>query len=184
MHAIKEIFFLTWPGLTYSLIQKHLVVPQSTLLGHIKQEKHSLRSTKPQLTQNKTYTESNDMFYSIIQNKNKAFMDLTGRIPYKSSRGNEYILIAYHVDSNAIIGTPVKNRQANTFKKASLHSHNQFSQSTSTPNTWILDNEISGDLQFTMIKNKVQFQLVPPHNHRANLAERAIQTFKNHLKAR
>ena len=32
-------------------------------------------------------------------------------------------------------------------------------------------------------KQKVQFQLVPPHNHRANLAERSIQTFKNHFKA-
>ena len=28
---------------------------------------------------------------------------------------------------------------------------------------------------------KVVFQLVPPHNHRANAAERAIQTFKTHV---
>ena len=34
-----------------------------------------------------------------------------------------------------------------------------------------------------MLKYKVQFQLVPPHNHRANLTEQAIQTFKNHFKA-
>ena len=34
-----------------------------------------------------------------------------------------------------------------------------------------------------MLKDKVQLQLVPQHNHRANLAERAIQTFKNHFKA-
>ena len=32
-------------------------------------------------------------------------------------------------------------------------------------------------------KNEVDFQLVPPHSHRRNLAERAIQTFKNHFKA-
>ena len=31
------------------------------------------------------------------------------------------------------------------------------------------------------IDAKVTFQLVPPHNHRANAAERAIQTFKNHF---
>ena len=76
------------------------------MLGHIKQEKYSLCSTKPQLTQNKTCTKSNDIIYSIIQNKNIAFLDLTGP---KLSQGNEYILIAYHIDSNAILGTLVKN---------------------------------------------------------------------------
>ena len=30
---------------------------------------------------------------------------------------------------------------------------------------------------------KVVYQLVPPHHHRNNLAERAIQTWKNHFKA-
>ena len=32
-------------------------------------------------------------------------------------------------------------------------------------------------------KRKIEFHLVPPHMHRANKAERAIQTFQNHLKA-
>ena len=34
-----------------------------------------------------------------------------------------------------------------------------------------------------MCKIQITYQMVPPHNHRANLAERAIQTFKNHFKA-
>jgi hypothetical protein len=33
------------------------------------------------------------------------------------------------------------------------------------------------------IKKNSKYQLVPPDNHRMNLAERAIQTFKNHFKA-
>ena len=45
-------------------------------------------------------------------------MDLAGRFSYKSSLGNEYILIAYHVDSDAILGTPARNKQANTLKQA------------------------------------------------------------------
>ena len=32
-----------------------------------------------------------------------------------------------------------------------------------------------------MTKSKTFFQLVPPHTHRANVAERAIQTFKSHF---
>ena len=34
-----------------------------------------------------------------------------------------------------------------------------------------------------MTKKSVSFQLVPPHNHQANLAERVIQPFKNHYQA-
>ena len=50
-------------------------------------------------------------------------------------------------------------------------------------NLWILDNEASFDLKSAMTKYKTTYQLVPPHTHRANAAERAIQTFKNHFKA-
>ena len=32
-------------------------------------------------------------------------------------------------------------------------------------------------------KHNIDFQLVPPHQHRRNAAERAIMTFKNHLLA-
>ena len=51
------------------------------------------------------------------------------------------------------------------------------------PNTYIIDNEASMELKETMKENEIQHQLVPPHNHRANLAERAIQTYKSHFKA-
>ena len=39
-------------------------------------------------------------------------MDLIGRFPYKSSRGSEYILIAYNYDGNAILAQSLKNREA------------------------------------------------------------------------
>ena len=52
-----------------------------------------------------------------------------------------------------------------------------------TPNTWILDNETSAHLQRAMNKKKTKLQLVPTHNHRANAAEHAIQTFKDHFKS-
>ena len=51
------------------------------------------------------------------------------------------------------------------------------------PNTYLIDNEASAQLKCKMTENNIKYQLVPPHNHRANLAERAIQTFKSHFKA-
>ena len=42
---------------------------------------------------------------------------------------------------------------------------------------------MSQDLKHAMTKQKTTFQLVPPHTHRANAAERAIQTFKAYFTA-
>jgi len=46
----------------------------------------------------------------------------------------------------------------------------------------VLDNKASGAFKKEIRKN-CKIQLVPPDNHRQKLAERAIQTFKNHFKA-
>jgi hypothetical protein len=48
---------------------------------------------------------------------------------------------------------------------------------------YILDNEASAQLKQALAKYALTYQLVPPHLHRRNAAERAIRTFKNHLLA-
>ena len=45
----------------------------------------------------------------------------------------------------------------------------------------MLDNEFPGGLKQFLRDSSVDFQLVPPHLHRTNAAERAIQTYKDHL---
>ncbi len=44
-----------------------------------------------------------------------------------------------------------------------------------------LDNESSEKFKQCIRKNGMTHELVPPDNHRRNIAERAIQTFKNHF---
>ena len=46
-----------------------------------------------------------------------------------------------------------------------------------------MDNKTSGELEKAFTQNEIKYQYVPPGNHRANAAERAIQTFKSHFKA-
>ena len=53
---------------------------------------------------------THDVVYSVIHDNGKYYMDLTERLPYYSSRENDYALIAYHYDLNAIVGAPIKNR--------------------------------------------------------------------------
>ena len=109
------------------------------------------------------------------------YTDLTGRFPYCSSRGNEYIFIGYHYDANAILALPIPDRKATTLVPAWKELHARFAQAGMAPDTYIQDNEISRDMRECFQQENVQFHLVPPHNHRANAAERAIQTFKNHF---
>ena len=45
-----------------------------------------------------------------VEHIRKLYTDDTGRFPVCSRSGNQYIIIAYHCDSNAIIATPFKSR--------------------------------------------------------------------------
>jgi hypothetical protein len=45
----------------------------------------------------------------------------------------------------------------------------------------ILDNECSALFKQQIQLNKMTYQLVPPHDHRRNQAEKTIQTFKDHF---
>ena len=49
------------------------------------------------------------------------------------------------------------------------------------PSFNIIDNVASKAIRIYLKKEKVGIQLVEPHNHRVNAAERAIRTFKNHF---
>jgi hypothetical protein len=51
------------------------------------------------------------------------------------------------------------------------------------PKLQTLDNEASAALKQFFTTNDLEDQLVPPHCHRCNAAERAIQTFKEHCVA-
>jgi hypothetical protein len=45
----------------------------------------------------------------------------------------------------------------------------------------ILDNKCSTKFKELIKFNKMKYQLIPPHDHRQNIAEKAIQVFKAHV---
>lgn len=128
----------------------------------------------------KTY----EVVYAVIKDNNiTAYTDLTGRFPYRSSRGNEYLLFGYHYDSNIILVQPLQNREAQTITTARETLNERFCIAGVKQFTYIMDNECSTTLQNALTRHKISWQLVPTKTHRHNAAERAIQTYKNHLKA-
>ena len=99
LRAIKNGNFLTWPGLTTQLITKHLPPSIATAKGHLDQESKNLQTTKVTIkledeaidyhpTQH-SKTHNCFAILSEFHDLKKAYLDLPGKFPTKSSRGNQ-----------------------------------------------------------------------------------------------
>jgi hypothetical protein len=92
-------------------------------------------------------------------------------------------MVLAKVDSNAILVEPMKNRTAGEMVRAYQVLIDRLNSAGIFPKLHILDNKCSADMKETIKSNKMEFQLVPPHDHCRNLAKKAIQTFKDHFVA-
>ncbi len=121
--------------------------------------------------------------YIKIHNATKTMhSNQTGCFPTKLSRGNKYIMVLVEVHGNYIDAEPMKNKSAGEMKKTYLALWTRLTASrTVKPMMHIMDNEASEEYKKEIQKN-CTIQVVPPDNYRCNLAEWAIQIFKNHFK--
>ena len=201
LRAIKNGNLITWPGIDSVNFSKFLKPKIATAKGHLNQEKKNLQSTKPKIKieamnhvqeatdfcppSEEPNMKTLECFSTIIDNDawGKAYHDLTGQFPHVSTRGNKYILVHYDYDSNAILAEPLKNRTSGEIKRAWLVLFEKLKRNGNAPKIYIMDNEASHELKQACKKYNLAYQLVPPHMHRRNAAERAIQSFKNHFLA-
>jgi hypothetical protein len=117
-----------------------------------------------------------------METTGQIYSDQPGRFPVPSSTGNNYLLIVYDYDSNAILAEPLRTRTSASIVSAYETIHTRLSNAGFRPVLQRLDNECSEDFKKLLRKKGIDFQLVPPGSHRRNAAKRAtIQTFKNHL---
>ena len=52
----------------------------------------------------------NNCVHIQVLDTGKIYCDQTGRFPVTSSRGNKYIMVLFHPETNAILAEPIKNR--------------------------------------------------------------------------
>ena len=135
--AIKRGNLISFHGIDEINFTKHLPKSMATTFGHLNQERQGLQSTKTSINKILQSNMNDDItndFFPTMQNPtktydcmakiidfkttDKAYMDLPGRFPHRSSRGNEYLLVVYDFDSNAILIEPLHNRQAGVINKA------------------------------------------------------------------
>ena len=185
LEATERNFFVTWPNLTPQVIRRYLQPSISTAKGHLNQQRQRRhkpfnKETPPTHTTTRTHT-----IYAAILNPKQptgnSFSDLTGRFPIQSNRGANYIFVLYDYDSNAIIVRPICTRSAQEIQRVFTSVHAYLVAHGLRPHLHTLNNEAYTSFKDFLTAEKVEYQIVPPHIHRCNSAERAIQTFKNHF---
>jgi hypothetical protein len=104
-----------------------------------------------------------------------------GMFPHLSSHGNRYQMILYHVDSNSISTKPTKNKTEGELILARGRALQRMRACGIIPTRQVLDNEASTAYKQAITDSGMTYQLVPPDDHRRNITEKAIQTWKDHF---
>ena len=112
----------------------------------------------------------------------KIYTDNMGRFPIRSWRGNNFIMLAYHVDTNVILVEPFASHHDRHRLAAADRIMANLTKRGHCVDLHILDNKCSAAYKL-QIEEKwgSKIQLVPPDVHCRNIAERAIRTFKAHF---
>ena len=207
MEAIRLGYFMGWPGLTASRVRRYLPKSEVTALGHLKLIRQGVRSTSSKgdsptsttkgvegeeshsgerRTSQNTGRRRNIMVCSTSMKELKELRgivgtDQTGRFPVVSDRGHKYLFIMFDEDVNYIQGIPIKSRKTAELIRAFEEGYSDLKRCGFEPVLHRIDNETSKELETAIREKKLEYETVPPGNHRRNPAERAIQTFKSHF---
>jgi hypothetical protein len=188
LQAVKDRHMITWPGLTEDAINKHLKLTPATAMGHMNQRRQNIRSTskepiEKQPTPDTDLGTKTHLMYAVVVDQGQLYTDLTGKFPVRSRKGNSYVMVCYVYDCSYVKVIPVKSRSASEWVNAYDTVHQELTVKGFKPKLQTLDNEASAALKTFFTVNDIAYQLVPPHCHRRNAAERAIRTFKEHFVA-
>jgi Reverse transcriptase (RNA-dependent DNA polymerase) len=188
--ALQKRFLPPFPGLTLATLRKYPPPLEATTMGHLDNRRKNIQSTKtppidddPFPEQTPDNNRSNQCYLAAADLRHVVYTDQTGRLPQPSSSGNNYILVAYDYDSNAILLRPIRNRTAEALTAAMADIHTTLTKGGCRPHYHRLDNECPQQVKDYFTSRNVHYQLAPPNDHRSNAAERAIRTAKNHLAA-
>ena len=185
LNAIKKGFFRSWTGLTTKVVSKYLPKLPATTMGHMDQTRKHVCSTKTDepISHDDDQQEPNNHLthnvFSTIEETGKVYDDQTGQLPVRSSAGNQYIIVLYDYESNAIITEALKTRQGPEILKAYAKIIQYLKGRGFHPRVHWLNNKASNAMKTYDQANQIEYQSVLPHMHRRNAAERAIRTWKN-----
>ncbi len=196
--ALGKGYLENFPGISSRSLRKYPPLSAATIKGHLDQARKNQRSTQPGniierddpilVTDLDSFPEAptdgaatHYCYACLFEPTGQIYTDQTEKFVAPSSNGNNYFLVLYDWDSNAILAEALKNRLATSILAGYKKLHAVLCAAGRRPKLQKLDNECSTVLKAFMHQEDIDFQLVPPGLHRQNAAERAIRTFKNHF---
>ena len=123
----------------------------------------------------------NDVYIKLQDPSETMYTDQTGAFPVRSRKGNRYVMVACEIDDNIILSEPVRSKTAGDLVQAYQNIMKRLKKAGIHPKKHVLDNEAPQVLKDAICEQEVDYELVPKGQHRRNIAERAIQTFKSHF---
>jgi hypothetical protein len=93
------------------------------------------------------------------------------------------LMVCYSYDVNYIRPIAMKSKSGAEWVRAIGIVFDEMTEKGFKPKLQTMDNEASAALKKHVTEKEMNYQLVPPHCHRENTADREIRTFKKHFKA-
>jgi hypothetical protein len=121
------------------------------------------------------------MFIKIVDLTDTIHSNQTSAFPFTSQCGNRYIIVAIHINANYIFCKLMKNKMEGEMIGVYQRIVNRMQTANLGLTHHRLDNKASTAFKECIRENSMTHELVPPGNHRHNLAETAVQTFKHHF---
>lgn len=178
--------WIQFPGITANILKRHRkrLRTHESAAGHLDQihQNHHRRETPtysaPTNVPDQDKTPINILTYVHTEGNH---MDGTGRFTAVSHQGNQYQLVLHSEGANYIKIIPMPTRSKDSYLKAHQTALDFYDTLGYTPTFQRLDNETSNAFMEHLRKRNIKIDLVPPHQHRRNKAERDIRTYKNHF---
>jgi hypothetical protein len=144
-------------------------------------EESQAKSHPPQDPTSLPGSKTHFMYAGVHDAQGQIYTDQPERFRVSSSSGNLYMLVLYDYVSNYIHVEPMPSRSKESMFAAYKKAIAILIKASLRPKLQHLDNEASTILQDFMTNQGINFQLVLPHIHRQNAAERSIRTWKNYI---
>jgi hypothetical protein len=175
-------------------VARHFLESDETQKGHMRGQRQGVRSTKkkqwdaditsfpikpsPQIT---PHICKGDIMIFDYNLKSTMYTNQTGHFPQILSFGNRYVMILHDVDSNLSWVEALKDNTGGELIPAQARALECMQKACIVSKHQILDNQKSATYKEAICASGMTFKFVPPNNHRRNMAEKAIQTFKDHF---
>eukprot|EP00804_Cyclotella_cryptica_P027773 CCRYP_009194-RA/>CCRYP_009194-RA protein AED:0.39 eAED:0.16 QI:0/0/0/0.66/0.5/0.33/3/0/764 len=180
--AIKASNYASWPGLTYANTTRHCPDSTKTIKRHLTQTHKGICSTKPKSMHPLRVPPPSTLpspapshkLHVVVEPVSKLDTNDMGQFPTHSHSGNQYIMLAYHCDSNAILVEPFQS--CLDLHRIAAHGQIMARPPCQTPNPRQRGQQGRPPRHLAGMEGPLPTS--SPNVHRANTTEQAIRTFK------